>query len=59
MDEAKVMEVLRHVEWLGGEGGEYLAHCPWCAHWESEGHADDCKLAALLDEATQEIEHKL
>lgn len=51
MNEAKVMEVLRRVEW----GGEPPL-CPWCSRWRwhSEGHREDCKLAALLDEANEE-----
>lgn len=68
MNEEKVMEVLRQVEWAGAVPHRMVAvavypprgpgQCPWCGGWESEGHRDDCKLAALLDEANEEIEHK-
>lgn len=56
MNQAKVMEVLRQVEW--GTRGMYVAACPCCREFKRLGHADDCKLAALLDEATEELEHK-
>lgn len=46
MDEAKVMGVLKRVEW-----GGFDRFCPWCHHPQSGGHADDCKLAALLAES--------
>jgi len=46
MDKAKVMEVLRRVEWVGDP-----PHCHWCIQRASDGHTDDCKLAALLGEA--------
>lgn len=56
MNEAKVIEVLRRVEWV--KGGErridiYEKYCPWCTRWKSDGHADDCKLDALLAEANE------
>lgn len=46
MDAAKVLEVLRRVEW--GREGE---RCPDCWWQRGGGHAKGCKLAALLDEA--------
>lgn len=49
MGKAKVVEVLRQVEWVkaGGTAGEF---CPCCDYLKAAGHHDDCKLAALLAE---------
>ena len=53
MDEATVLEVLRQVEWV--EQDHYEAQSPSCPCCKGrrygEDHRDDCKLAALLDEA--------
>lgn len=50
MDEAKVMGVLRDIEWVQGGAGVSERYCPWC-HWaKTAGHRDGCKLAALVDE---------
>ena len=49
MDKAEVMQVLRQVEWGGYVGDVDI--CPCCLEMKTEGHADDCKLAALLGEA--------
>lgn len=46
MDQARVMEVLKGLEWL--DLGEDEDTCPWCWWWKSRGHAPKCKLAALL-----------
>lgn len=52
MDAAKVMEVLRQVEWVkAGDLEEFCLSCEWNNY---DGHADDCKLAALLAEAEKE-----
>lgn len=48
MDEAKVLGVLRRVEWCIYSRWE--CHCPVCGGWKLRGHRDDCKLAALLSE---------
>lgn len=61
MDEVKVMETLRQVEWAGAVPWRNSSvavypprgpgQCPECGGWESDGgHRDGCKLAALLDE---------
>lgn len=47
MDEAIVAAVLRRAEWAWSAPGGF---CPWCYQLKSDGHADDCKLAALLAE---------
>ena len=53
MDEltVAVMAVLRQVEWVGGQVNE--RYCPCCAWYDYDGHADDCKLEALLDEGRE------
>lgn len=50
MDEAKVMEVLRFVEWLDLAYAEGEPVCAWCGALRREGHAEDCELAALLEQ---------
>lgn len=45
----KVVEVLRQAEWAA-DG----VACPLCYSLPGEGHDEDCKLAALLDEALKE-----
>lgn len=47
MDQAKVMEVLRQVEWALTANEEF---CPCCYWLKTAGHKDNCKLAALLAE---------
>lgn len=51
MDEAKVMEVLRRVEWAWSAPGGF---CPCCYQLKSDGHAENCKLDALLSEGRGE-----
>jgi len=68
----RMMEVLKQVEWVGGGPPPWRqenaskdeltyppagpGRCPWCEGWESEGHHDDCKLEALLNEGQHEQE---
>ena len=57
MNEAEVIEVLKRLEWVGGGKRRidvYKEYCPWCVQWKSDGHADDCKLLALLIEARKQ-----
>lgn len=56
MDEARVMEVLRRVEWALTANEEF---CPYCYWLKRAGHKDDCKLAALLGEANETEKIKL
>lgn len=53
MNTEKVMEVLRQVEWTWSAPGDF---CPWCYQLKGDGHADNCKLAALLSEGEKENE---
>lgn len=46
--DARVVEVLRRVEWALLRDEEF---CPYCYWLKRAGHAEDCKLAALLGEA--------
>ena len=48
MNQAKVMEVLRRIEW--GREGE---RCPDCWWQRGGGHAEGCELAALLNGAKE------
>ena len=55
MNTGQGVEVLRDIEWVQGGVGVTESYCPSC-HWaKSVGHARDCKLAALLDEALKEL----
>lgn len=44
---ARADALLKSVEWGGNQNG-YVANCPICFKFPSEGHADDCALAAYL-----------
>lgn len=48
MIKGDAISLLKVIEWSGGHdrGG----YCMWCGEFESHGHADDCRLAALLGE---------
>lgn len=63
MNKAKVMGVLRQVEWatlpIGWGGRGYQSFCPCCRKWKGDSHANDCKLAALLDEGREEKQAEL
>lgn len=46
LTEAEEMrEVLREVEWSGGESS---GECPLCGWYRAHGHAPDCRLARLI-----------
>ena len=45
----RAVEVLKEVEWEGPD--EFGRQCPSCPETENYGHADDCKLAAVLRES--------
>lgn len=47
-----MFQVLEAVEWIDGMRGHDI--CPRCLHIQSDGHADDCKLAAALAAARGE-----
>lgn len=55
MDEAKVMKVLRQLEWEP-RWATCSRYCPWCGEFEIRGHASDCKVGALLGEGEKEKE---
>ncbi|MFA5408895.1 MAG: hypothetical protein WC343_09025 [Bacilli bacterium] len=41
-----IADEIRALEWIGY--GAFVDRCPVCAKFKMEGHAEDCKLAAVL-----------
>jgi len=39
-------EMLRDVEWIEDEDGD--RNCPWCCHFDFEGHAPDCPYQTIV-----------
>ena len=48
---AACVEALRKtdVEWVTSAGERDESLCPCCTNWQSDGHAPDCTLAAILN----------
>ena len=41
-----IVDEIRALEWIGYSA--FVDRCPVCAKFKMEGHAEDCKLAAIL-----------
>ena len=51
-ENASLRAALGAVEWVGSHrysvDGFEIRGCPWCRHWEGDGHASDCIRQAAL-----------
>ncbi len=46
--EKEMIELLQAIQWVKADKD---AFCPCCMDWQSNGHSEECTLAAILDDA--------